>query len=107
MEFNKARWSCPWNGDHNCTQNSAGVVGVKEYGGVWVEGQEVVGVQRVVGYRDGWVESRVGVKGIVGVKGYGGGQVGGQRGGWGMGVNGWDLGVMESSGGGGQVVVGV
>ena len=23
MEFDKTRWSCPWNSDQNCTQNSA------------------------------------------------------------------------------------
>ena len=23
MEFNKTRWSCSWNSDQNCTQNSA------------------------------------------------------------------------------------
>ena len=29
MEFDKTRWSCPWNNDQNCTQNSVGVLGVK------------------------------------------------------------------------------
>ena len=24
MEFDKTRWSCSWNSDQNCTQNSAG-----------------------------------------------------------------------------------
>ena len=24
MEFDKTRWSCPWNSDQNCTHNSAG-----------------------------------------------------------------------------------
>ena len=29
MQFDKTRWSCPWNSDQNCTHNSAkGVVGV-------------------------------------------------------------------------------
>ena len=23
MEFDKTQWSCPWNSDQNCTQNSA------------------------------------------------------------------------------------
>ena len=23
MEFNKTKWTCPWNSDKNCTQNSA------------------------------------------------------------------------------------
>ena len=23
LEFDKTRWSCPWNSDQNCTQNSA------------------------------------------------------------------------------------
>ena len=23
MEFDKTRWSCPWNSDQNCTHNSA------------------------------------------------------------------------------------
>ena len=39
MEFNKIRWSCLWNSDQNCTQNSArGVVGVKGVGGGRVGG---------------------------------------------------------------------
>ena len=25
MEFDKTSWSCSWNGDHNCTQNSTRV----------------------------------------------------------------------------------
>ena len=38
MEFDKTKWSCPWNSDQNCTHNSArgwwgGVVGVKRVGG--------------------------------------------------------------------------
>ena len=32
MEFDKTKWSCPWNNDQNCTQNSAGV------GGGWGSG---------------------------------------------------------------------
>ena len=36
MEFNKTEWSCPWNSDQNCIQNSARGVGVcVECGGVW------------------------------------------------------------------------
>ena len=27
-KFHKTRWSCPWNSDQNCTQNSARVVRV-------------------------------------------------------------------------------
>ena len=27
MEFDNTRWSCPWNSDKNCTQNSARVGG--------------------------------------------------------------------------------
>ena len=61
MEFDKTKWSCPWNSDQNCTQNSArgcwsqgqgGVVGVKEGRGWWGQGGKgsgggvgVVGVQ--------------------------------------------------------------
>ena len=42
MEFDKTRWSCPWNSDQNCTQNYArgsggvrvwGVLGSREYQG--------------------------------------------------------------------------
>ena len=29
IEFNKTRWSCPWNNDQNWTQNSAGGGGVQ------------------------------------------------------------------------------
>ena len=43
MEFDKTRWSCPWNSDQNCTQNSArgwwGVQGVGGVGGVGVGGR--------------------------------------------------------------------
>ena len=51
MEFDKTRWSCLWNSDQNCTQNSAR--------GWW-------------GSRGGWVE---GCRGCVGpgVGGVGGG----------------------------------
>ena len=60
--IDKTRWSCPWNSDDNCTQNSArgwvggcvGVVGSRGWvgrggegpGGGWVG---VVRVQRVGG----------------------------------------------------------
>ena len=46
MEFDKTRWSCSWNSDQNCTQNSDG--------GGWGPGGWVgMGVQGVVGSR-GW-----------------------------------------------------
>ena len=35
MEFDKTRWSCLWNSDQNCTQNS--VKGWYGQGGGWVE----------------------------------------------------------------------
>ena len=59
MEFDKTKWSCPWNSDQNCTQNSA----------------------------RGWLGSGVGVKGVVevGVRGWWGQ---GGRGWWGQGVGG-------------------
>ena len=58
IEFHKTRWSCPWNSDQNCTQNSAR--GSWGPGGGWVGGVGVVGVQGVGGYgvvgsRGGWV----------------------------------------------------
>ena len=61
MEFDKTRWSCPWNSEQNCTQNSArgwwesrGWVGRGCRGGGgprggWVGGVGVVGVQGWVG----------------------------------------------------------
>ena len=49
MEFDQARWSCSWNSDHNCTQNSAtGWSGSRGWVGIGLQG--VVGVQGV-----GWV----------------------------------------------------
>ena len=34
MEFDKTKWSCPWNSDQNCTKNSArGWYGFKGVGG--------------------------------------------------------------------------
>ena len=47
MEFDKTRWSCPWNSDQNCIQNSA------------------------PGRGDGWDEGVVGVQGMVRVQGWG------------------------------------
>ena len=42
MEFDKTRWSCPWNSDQNCTQNSAkgwlGEGGLEVVGGKGGEG---------------------------------------------------------------------
>ena len=51
LEFDKTRWSCPWNSDQNCTQNSprggggqgirggrVGMVGVKHVGGGGCQG---------------------------------------------------------------------
>ena len=38
MEFDETRWSCSWNSDQNCTQNSA-----REWMGIGLQG--VVGVQ--------------------------------------------------------------
>ena len=44
MEFDKTKWSCPWNNDQNYTKNSAGgVVGIMGRGGR-VGGPGVVGV---------------------------------------------------------------
>ena len=40
MEFDETRWSCSWNSDQNCTQNSA-----REWMGIGLQG--VVGVQGV------------------------------------------------------------
>ena len=53
MEFDKTRWSCPWNSDQNCTGGGGGP------GGRWVGGVGVVGVQGWVcrgggGPRVGW-----------------------------------------------------
>ena len=61
MEFDKTKWSCPWNSDQNCTQNSArvwrgsgeGWWGFRGQGkgggdqGVGIIGVGVVGVRRV------------------------------------------------------------
>ena len=44
----KTRWSCPWNSDQKCTQNSAR--GGRDPGDGWVG---VVGVYGVVGSRGG------------------------------------------------------
>ena len=62
MEFDKTKWSCPWNSDQNCREVvGSGVVGSGGRGGrSWgvgggrgqgdrVGGQEVVGVRRVGG----------------------------------------------------------
>ena len=44
MKFDKIRWSCPWNSDQNCTQNSArGWLGPRGWVGGWV------GLNRVTG----------------------------------------------------------
>ena len=65
MEFDKTRWSCPWNNDQNCTQNSAGVLGVKRSRGRGSRGGRGEG-----GLKGGW--SRVvGGLGVVGVRGEG------------------------------------
>ena len=47
MEFDKTRWSCPWNSDQSCTQNSAkGWQGLRGWG--WgVGGLGVVGGEEV------------------------------------------------------------
>ena len=50
MEFDKARWPCPWNSDCNCTKNSA--KGCRSRGGL--DG---------VGFK--------GIQGMWGSKGYG------------------------------------
>ena len=56
MEFDKTRWSCPWNSDQNCTQKVCqGVVGVKGVGGGRVGGG---GGQGGRGGREGVVGSR-------------------------------------------------
>ena len=57
MEFDKTSWSCSWNSDQNCTQNSArGVVGAQGVGGS--------GVQGVVEAQGWW-----GPRGVVGAQG--------------------------------------
>ena len=54
MEFDKTRWSCPWNSNQNCTQNSAracwgkGGGGSRGAGGLGgAGGQGVLGVYGV------------------------------------------------------------
>ena len=50
MEFDKTRWSCPWNSDQNCTQNSSrGGRGEGVWGGMSRGGGGLV----VVGSRGG------------------------------------------------------
>ena len=61
MEFDKTWWSCPWNSNQNCTQNSARGGGVKGLG-CWVQGVVMCGSK------------------VSGVRGPGGGGVGG----WGV-----------------------
>ena len=64
--IDKTRWSCPWNSDQNCTQNSTrgwwGVQGVGRSGGCpgggWIGGSRV----------QGWVGRGIGVVGMVGVQ---------------------------------------
>ena len=48
MEFDKTRWSCPWNSDQNCTQNSA-------RGGGGPVGRWVGGCRGGGGLGGGWV----------------------------------------------------
>ena len=57
MEFDKTKWSCPWNSDQNCTQNSAT--------GLWGQGGRGVRVG-VAGDR-GVVSG--GCQGVVGIRG--------------------------------------
>ena len=47
MEFDQTRWSCPWNSDQNCTQNSArgGEGRGGRVGGSGGQGGRVVGVK--------------------------------------------------------------
>ena len=51
--IDKTRWSCPWNIDQNCTQNSARCGGVQGVVGGWVGGGGGPGVggKRVKGSR--------------------------------------------------------
>ena len=66
MEFDKTRWSCPWNGDQNCTQNfprGCGVQGlvVLMCGGLGVWGS--MGVE-MLGTRGTRVQREWGLPGI-------------------------------------------
>ena len=82
--IDKTRWSCPWNGDQSCTQNSArgwlggwagGWWGRGDPGGGWVGGGGVQewwgsrggGVQEWMG--KGWWGYRGGSVGVVGIHG--------------------------------------
>ena len=86
MDFDKTKWSCPWNSDQNCTQNYA------RGGGVGVVGSGVVRVRCGAG-QEWWGQGgrgcgqagRGGVKGV-GVVGVRGGGVVGVRGWWRSGV---------------------
>ena len=70
MEFDKTSWSCPWNTDQNCTQNSARDVGVVL--GVVVRSVRGLGVSGLLG--SGECQTSRGVEGVRGlgrIRGFG------------------------------------
>ena len=87
IEFDKIKWSCPWNSHQNCMQNSTkGCQGLRGCLGWWGQGVGGLEVVWVKGEVQGWW---------------------GSRGGGGSGVKGVRSRGSSGQGGGGMVVVGV